>query len=132
MTSDAGDGRWPDIKEIVQIALPLYLSMIAVSLSALVNTASLGRFATASLAGFAVTVAVYFPAMAAVSGAVRGVMPFVAAANGPAQCRRGGTYLQQPQTLSVGGPFDVDFPAHGLAQGPRHRRHLGEQRRGAP
>ncbi|WP_086663477.1 MATE family efflux transporter [Lentzea kentuckyensis] len=97
MTSDAGAGRWPDVKEIVQVALPLYLSMIAVSLSALVNTAALGRFGTASLAGFAVTVAVYFPAMAAVSGAVRGVMPFVAAQkdnpSGLLRVVRDGTWL---------------------------------------
>ncbi|MGW4211258.1 MATE family efflux transporter [Lentzea sp. NPDC004789] len=71
--------RWPDVKEIVRVALPLYLSMIAVSLSALVNTAALGRFGTAALAEFGLTAAVYLPAMAAVSGAVRGVMPFVAA-----------------------------------------------------
>lgn len=68
-----------DVRQIGRVALPLYLSMVAVSLSALVNTAALGRYGTDALAGFAVTVAVYFPAMAAVTGAVRGVMPFVAA-----------------------------------------------------
>ncbi|GAB2810388.1 MATE family efflux transporter [Lentzea nigeriaca] len=68
-----------DARQIGRVALPLYLSMVAVSLSALVTTAALGRFDTGALAGFAVTTAVYFPAMAAVSGAVRGVMPFVAA-----------------------------------------------------
>ncbi|MET9631199.1 MATE family efflux transporter [Lentzea sp. NPDC006480] len=68
-----------DARRIGRVALPLYLSMVAVSLSALVNTAALGRFGTGALAGFAVTVAVYFPATAAVSGAVRGVMPFVVA-----------------------------------------------------
>ncbi|KJK50526.1 hypothetical protein UK23_10260, partial [Lentzea aerocolonigenes] len=68
-----------DARRISRVALPLYLSMVAVSLSALVTTAALGRFGTGALAGFAVTVAVYFPATAAVSGAVRGVMPFVAA-----------------------------------------------------
>ncbi len=71
--------------------------MVAVSLSALVNTAALGRYGTGALAGFAVTMAVYFPAMAAVSGAVRGVMPFVAAKadDQPALLRvmRDGTWL---------------------------------------
>nr|WP_306271110.1 MATE family efflux transporter [Ornithinimicrobium sp. HY1793] len=86
-----------DIRHIGWVALPLYLSMIVVSLSALVNTAALGRFGTAALAAFAVTVAIYFPAMAAVSGAVRGVMPFVAsAADDPDRLRRvvrDGTWL---------------------------------------
>src|SRR5689334_23817432 len=66
-------------KRIGRTALPLYLSMVAVSLSALVNTAALGRYDTGALAAFGVTIAVYFPAAAAVSGATRGVMPFVAA-----------------------------------------------------
>lgn len=56
-------GLWPDVRRIVAIAAPLYVSMIVVSLSALVNTAALGRHGTATLAAFAVTVAVYFPAM---------------------------------------------------------------------
>lgn len=68
-----------DARRIGRTALPLYLSMVAVSLSALVNAAALGRYGTGALAGFAVTVAVYFPAMAAVTGVVRGLMPFVAA-----------------------------------------------------
>lgn len=80
-----------DVREILRVALPLYLSMVAVSLSALVNTAALGRHGTATLAGFAVTVAVSFPAMAAVSGAVRGVMPFVA--ERPGAVVRDGTWL---------------------------------------
>lgn len=90
--STAGDAR-----RITSVAAPLYLSMIAVSLSALVNTAVLGRFDTAALAGFAVTGAVYFPAMAAVSGAVRGVMPFVSAKAddrpGLLEVTRNGTWL---------------------------------------
>jgi MATE family multidrug resistance protein len=89
--------RWPDVKEIVRVALPLYLSMIAVSVSALVNTAALGRFGTAALAGFGLTAAVCFPAMAAVSGAVRGVMPFIAAEQadpaGLLRIVRNGTWL---------------------------------------
>ncbi|NGY66290.1 hypothetical protein G7043_46130 [Lentzea sp. NEAU-D13] len=66
-----------DVRQIGRVALPLYLSMVAVSVSALVNTAALGRCGTGALAAFAVTVAVYFPAVAAVSGAVRGVLPFM-------------------------------------------------------
>ncbi|MEW2378659.1 MATE family efflux transporter [Micromonospora sp. NPDC047812] len=68
-----------DARKIVAVAAPLYLSMIAASVSALVNTAALGRFGTVALAAFALTGAVYFPATAAVTGAVRGVMPFVSA-----------------------------------------------------
>ncbi|MEU3619750.1 MATE family efflux transporter [Streptomyces sp. NPDC006872] len=64
---------------IVGAALPLYLTMIASSAAALVDTAVLGRHATGSLAAFAVTLAVFSPATAAVSGAMRGVMPFVSA-----------------------------------------------------
>lgn len=80
-----------DAKEVVRVALPLYLSMAAVSLSALINTAALGRYGTAALAGFAVTLAVYAPAVAAVSGAVRGVLPFVA--DDPRAVVRDGTWL---------------------------------------
>lgn len=96
-----------DARRIGRAALPLYLSMVAVSVSALVNTAALGRFGTEALAGFAVTVAVYFPAMAAVSGAVRGVMPFVAAkADDPPELLRvvrDGTWL----AVFVGVPAAV-------------------------
>ncbi|MGV9318446.1 hypothetical protein [Streptomyces sp. NPDC003660] len=41
------------------------------------DAALLGRHATSSLAPFAVTIAVYSPASATVTGALRGVMPFV-------------------------------------------------------
>ncbi|MFF0386587.1 MATE family efflux transporter [Streptomyces sp. NPDC004286] len=58
-------------------ALPLYLTMAASSAGALVDAALLGRHATSSLAAFAVTIAVYSPASATVTGALRGVMPFV-------------------------------------------------------
>ncbi|MFE2075752.1 MATE family efflux transporter [Streptomyces misionensis] len=64
--------------QIAAVALPLYVTMAAASAGALVDTAVLGRHATASLAAFAVTMAVYSPAAAAVAGAMRGVMPFVA------------------------------------------------------
>ncbi|MFE0353154.1 hypothetical protein ACFW2I_06650 [Streptomyces nigra] len=63
---------------IAVAALPLYLTMIAASAGALVDTALLGNHATAALAAFAVTVAVFSPATATVAGALRGVMPFVA------------------------------------------------------
>ena len=62
---------------IAVAALPLYLTMIAASAGALVDTALLGNHATAALAAFAVTVAVFSPATATVAGALRGVMPFV-------------------------------------------------------
>lgn len=78
MNAQAPDTVGGDVKRITRMAVPLYLSMVVVSLSSLVNTAVLGRYDTAALAGFAVTVALYSPAMAAVSGAVRGIMPFLA------------------------------------------------------
>ncbi|MEV8533109.1 MATE family efflux transporter [Streptomyces sp. NPDC051211] len=62
---------------IAGAALPLYLTMIAASAGALVDTALLGNHATAALAAFAVTIAVFSPATATVAGALRGVMPFV-------------------------------------------------------
>ncbi|MEV0174184.1 MATE family efflux transporter [Streptomyces sp. NPDC050803] len=67
------------MRRIAGAALPLYLTMIASSAASLVDTAVLGRHATGSLAAFAVTLAVFSPATAAVSGAMRGVMPFVSA-----------------------------------------------------
>ncbi|MFI0735921.1 MATE family efflux transporter [Streptomyces sp. NPDC021225] len=66
-------------RKIAGAALPLYLTMIASSAGSLVDTALLGRQGATSLAAFAVTVAVFSPAVAAISGAMRGVMPFVAA-----------------------------------------------------
>lgn len=77
MTDQRSEGHRGDAWKIVTVAAPLYLSMIAASVGSLVNTAALGRFGTAALAAFALTGAVYFPAVAAVTGAVRGVMPFV-------------------------------------------------------
>ncbi|WP_234326740.1 MATE family efflux transporter [Streptomyces sp. NRRL S-337] len=65
------------IRQIATAALSLYVSMIAASAAALVDTAVLGHHATAALAGLAVTTAVYGPATAAIAGAQRGVMPFV-------------------------------------------------------
>ena len=66
-------GIW---SEIAGAALPLYLTMIAASAGALVDTALLGNHSTAALAAFAVSLAVFSPATATVAGALRGVMPF--------------------------------------------------------
>ncbi|MET7297226.1 MATE family efflux transporter [Streptomyces griseoloalbus] len=62
---------------IATTALPLYLTMIAASAGALVDTALLGNHATATLAAFAIAMAVFSPATATVAGALRGVMPFI-------------------------------------------------------
>jgi MATE family multidrug resistance protein len=64
-------------RRITATAAPLYATMLASSVESLVDTALLGRHATSSLAGFALTIAVYSPAVATVTGALRGVMPFV-------------------------------------------------------
>jgi MATE family multidrug resistance protein len=74
VTGPAGRTTWI---RIAAAALPLYLTMIAASAGALVDTALLGNHATAALAAFAVTMAVFSPATATVAGALRGVMPFV-------------------------------------------------------
>jgi multidrug resistance protein, MATE family len=64
---------------ILATAGPLYVTMIASSAAALVDTALLGHVATASLAAFAVAIAVFNPVMSTMQGAERGVLPFVAA-----------------------------------------------------
>ncbi|MGW7546169.1 MATE family efflux transporter [Streptomyces sp. NPDC054770] len=74
----SGGGAFSASVVIARAALPLYVSTVAASAASLVDTALLGRHATVSLAAFAVTVAVFSPATAAVAGALRGVMPFVA------------------------------------------------------
>ncbi|MFG2554717.1 MATE family efflux transporter [Streptomyces sp. NPDC048581] len=73
-TGPAGRSTWIGI---AAAALPLYLTMIAASAGALVDTALLGNHSTAVLAAFAVSMAVFSPATATVAGALRGVMPFV-------------------------------------------------------
>ncbi|GAB3175147.1 MATE family efflux transporter [Streptomyces incanus] len=73
-TRPAGRSTWIGI---AAAALPLYLTMIAASAGALVDTALLGNHSTATLAAFAVAMAVFSPATATVAGALRGVMPFV-------------------------------------------------------
>ncbi|MGC4998220.1 MATE family efflux transporter [Streptomyces sp. DT195] len=83
-TGPAGRIGW---RGIAATALPLYLTMLAASAGGLVDTALLGNHSTATLAAFAVAMAVFSPATATVAGALRGVMPFVTA------CR------EQPQRL---------------------------------
>ncbi|EFE64977.1 predicted protein [Streptomyces viridosporus ATCC 14672] len=73
-TGPAGRSTWIGI---AAAALPLYLTMITASAGALVDTALLGNHSTATLAAFAVAMAVFGPATATVAGALRGVMPFV-------------------------------------------------------
>ncbi|WP_328318018.1 MATE family efflux transporter [Streptomyces sp. NBC_00388] len=62
---------------IARTAAPLYATTLAASAGSLVDTVLLGRHATASLAAFAVAIAVFAPATATVAGALRGVMPFI-------------------------------------------------------
>ncbi|MFG3052203.1 MATE family efflux transporter [Kitasatospora sp. NPDC048239] len=76
-TNDGPRTAGERIRRIAGAALPLYLTMIAASAGALVDTAVLGHHGTASLAGLGVTMAVFGPATAAIAGAQRGVMPFV-------------------------------------------------------
>ncbi|MEU0939384.1 MATE family efflux transporter [Embleya sp. NPDC005971] len=72
---EAGRG---DFARIAGAALPLYLTMITASAAALVDTAVLGHQGAAELAAFAVTMAVFGPVIAVVSGVLRGLMPIVA------------------------------------------------------
>ncbi|WP_435825977.1 MATE family efflux transporter [Nocardiopsis alba] len=65
-------------KDIASKTLPLYLSMIAGVIGTLVTAAVLGHAGTASLAAYAMTIAVFNPAVMVVQGALRGSMPFVA------------------------------------------------------
>ncbi|MEV0329311.1 MATE family efflux transporter [Micromonospora echinospora] len=89
------------------MAAPLYLSMIAASVGSMVVTAALGRFDTAALAAFALASAVHVPTTAAVTGAVRGVLPFVSSAagdhDGVLRVVRDGTWL----AVAVGVPGAV-------------------------
>ena len=55
-------------RRIAGTAFPLYVTMIAASIGAALNVGLVGRHATASLAAFAVTIAVYAPATATVAG----------------------------------------------------------------
>ncbi|MEV6110299.1 MATE family efflux transporter [Streptomyces sp. NPDC051940] len=75
-------------RRIAGAAVPLYLTLIASTAAALVDTAVLGRHGTASLAAFAVAMGVYGPATAAVASAVRGVMPYVAEKRDDAEALR--------------------------------------------
>lgn len=66
------------IGDIAAKTFPLYLSMVAGVVGTLVTAAVLGHAGTASLAAYAMTVAVFNPAVMVVQGALRGSMPFVA------------------------------------------------------
>jgi MATE family multidrug resistance protein len=66
------------IRKLARTALPLYLTTAVSSAGSIVNTVLLGHHATVSLAAFALAMAVYGPVVAAVTGVLRGVMPFVA------------------------------------------------------
>lgn len=63
---------------IIRSAVPLFLSMVTSVIGTFVVTSVLGRHATVTLAAFAVMTAVLNPAAAAVTGALRGLGPFVA------------------------------------------------------
>ncbi|MEV0148703.1 MULTISPECIES: MATE family efflux transporter [unclassified Nonomuraea] len=63
---------------IIRSAVPLFLSMVTSVIGTFVVTSVLGRHATVTLAAFAVMTAVLNPASAAVTGALRGLGPFVA------------------------------------------------------
>lgn len=63
---------------LLRAAVPLFLSMVTGMVGSLVVASVLGRHATVTLAAFAVMTAVLNPASAAVIGALRGLMPFVA------------------------------------------------------
>lgn len=78
MTRVAGLIR-ADVRGILVVAAPLYLSALVTALGALINAAVLGRHGTLSLAALTLTSSVLLPAIAAAAGAVRGVVPFVAA-----------------------------------------------------
>ncbi|NBE94498.1 MATE family efflux transporter [Nonomuraea sp. KC401] len=65
-------------RAIAAAAVPLFLSMVVNQVTGLVGTAVLGRRATAALAAYAVTAAVLNPAFTAITGALRGMAPFVA------------------------------------------------------
>ena len=66
------------VKDISAKTFPLYLSMVAGVVGTLVTAAVLGHAGTASLAAYAMTIAVFNPAVMVVQGALRGSMPFVA------------------------------------------------------
>ncbi|MFF0307153.1 MATE family efflux transporter [Streptosporangium sp. NPDC004379] len=65
-------------RTILGAAVPLYLASVASMAGALVTVSVLGRHATATLAAAALVGAVANPAIAAVTGVMRGLMPFLA------------------------------------------------------
>jgi MATE family, multidrug efflux pump len=76
-------GTRDDLRKVVTSAVPVYLSMLVTVLASAIDSVVLGRFDTAALATFAVLIGLYGPSNAAITGAVRGVLPFVA------ECRDG-------------------------------------------
>ncbi|MFC4116983.1 hypothetical protein [Nonomuraea zeae] len=65
-------------RAILGATIPLLLSMSTGIIAQLVGTSLLGHQATAQLAAFAVANAALAPVTAAVSGALRGMAPFIA------------------------------------------------------
>jgi multidrug resistance protein, MATE family len=72
---DTAPATW---RSLVGAALPLYLSMATNLVGSVIVIAALGRHATASLAAFTLTAAIAAPIHAAVGGALRGSVPFLA------------------------------------------------------
>ncbi|MET9341688.1 MATE family efflux transporter [Nonomuraea sp. NPDC003804] len=66
------------MKALIGAAVPLFLSMVSGMVAHLVGSAVLGNRSAAALAALALALAVYNPVVAAVAGAVRGMVPFVA------------------------------------------------------
>ncbi|MFY0405428.1 MATE family efflux transporter [Solicola sp. PLA-1-18] len=108
------------MSRVVSSAAPLYMAMIAASVAAVVDAAVLGNTSTAALAAFALTGVVYFPAIATVTGAVRGVMPFVSSVgDDQAALRRvlgDGTWLSVSIGV-VGAAAVASVPLLGRASG---------------
>lgn len=96
-------GVGANVIRLLGVATPLYLSMAAASASAMVSSAALGRFQTLALAAFAAASAVYTPAVAAVTGAVRGSMPFIAEARDDPRRLRAALTHALSLALAVGG-----------------------------
>jgi MATE family multidrug resistance protein len=65
-------------RKITVSAFPIYVTMMAGLVGSIIVTGSLGRHATFSLAAFMLVTSVANPAGAAISGVLRGVMPFIA------------------------------------------------------
>ena len=97
------------------MAVPLYLTTLIASAGSVVNTVLLGRQATASLAAFAVAMAVYGPVVATVTGVMRGVMPFVSR-DGPAAIFGSALWLSYGVGV-IGAVVVASVPAIGAISG---------------